>query len=124
MSNQNSRGCRLEPGARVALYARLVNGCASPWHVAADALVLEGELRPSFRADAAHLAAAWEARGTYVEHHERVEFGVVVDGRVERVAQTGLAGRVVSAMRATAPIVHRNLIGGAPRLARFRWPSC
>jgi len=124
MSKKNSRGVGLEPGAQVALYARLVNGCASPWHVAATALVLEGELRPRFRADAAHLAAAWEARGAHLDHHQRVEFGVVVDGRVERVAQTGLAGRVVSAMRASAPIVRRNLIGGAPRLARFRWPTC
>jgi hypothetical protein len=124
MSKKHSRGIDLEPGANIALYARLVNGCASPWHVAADALALEGGLRPRFRAEAAHLAAAWDARGTHLDHHERIEFGVLVEGRVERVAQTGLAGRVVGAMRAVAPVVRRNLIGGAPRLARFRWPSC
>jgi hypothetical protein len=114
----------LEVGTVVAFYARLVNGSESPWHKAGQALVLAGEVRPTFSAEASHVEAAWDARSGRVEAHERVEFGVVVDGRVVRVAQTGLTGRVINAMRAAAPIVRGNLIGGAPRLAAFRWPSC
>ena len=124
MTKSNSGAMGLEVGTLVALYARLVNGSASPWHKAGRALVLVGEVRPSFTAEAAHLEAAWDARGGRVEAHERVEFGVVIDGRVVRVAQTGLTGRVINEMRAAAAIVRRNLIGGAPRLATFRWPSC
>jgi hypothetical protein len=124
MTKNNSGAMGLDIGTVVALYARLVNGSESPWQRAGQALVLAGEVRPCFSADASHIEAAWDARGSRVEAHERVEFGVVVEGRVARVAQTGLTGRVLNAMRASAPTVRRNLIGGAPRLATFRWPDC
>lgn len=123
MAKQNG-SMGLEVGTVVAFYARLVNGTVSPWHRAGEALVVEGEVRPRFTAEASHLSPAWDARGLRGEASARVEFGVLVDGRVARVASTLCTGRVLNAMRAEAPIVRKNLIGGAPRLVTFRWPVC
>ncbi len=110
-------------GQREALFARLCAGYVSAWRRVGTCARLSGELRATLEGEGRVLEPAWAARSAD-RAYQRVEFGVLVRGRVVVVATAPLTSHVCRAVRDRMPAdPKRHLRGGGPAPVRSRWPA-